>query len=149
MGNQKRYQQWFAQNYLAIPENETLVVDLIRYICCFYHPSNVILSSDIVPRWAVIGWLLNYVKSSTIQANAKLALFYDWFYFNPQVDNIMNIEPGMLLMIHSIPKYAPFTAQLLEFIIFVMEMYYPAGCDLIVKGVRNSLQIMLSKGVIP
>jgi len=61
----------------------------------------------------------------------------------------MNIEPGMLLMMHSIPKYAPFTAQLLEFILVIMDIYYPANCDIIRRGIHNSLHIMLTKGVIP
>ena len=148
MGNQKKYQQWFTQCHLSTQESESLVTDLIRYICGVYHPSNAVLNSNIVPRWAVIGWLLSIVKSSTNQANTKLALFYDWFFYDPQIDNIMNIEPGMLLMIHSIPKYASFTAQLLEFILYVMDIYYPPGCELIRKGVHNSLQIMLSKKVI-
>src|SRR4029434_10326942 len=30
----------------------------IRYICGVVHPSNEVLSSDILPRWAIIGWLL-------------------------------------------------------------------------------------------
>jgi integrator complex subunit 3 len=62
MGNQKRYQQWFATAFLSRPENETLIPDLIRYICGVYHPPNQILCSDVVPRWAVIGWLLKSVK---------------------------------------------------------------------------------------
>lgn len=37
---QKRYQHWFAERYLATPEAETLVCDLIRFIICNYHPSN-------------------------------------------------------------------------------------------------------------
>lgn len=62
MGNQKRYQQWFAAKYLSTVESESLLPDLIRYICCFYHPTNQVLSSDIIPRWAVIGWLLKCAK---------------------------------------------------------------------------------------
>lgn len=62
MGNQKRYQQWFIQSYLTAPESETLIVDLIRFICGVYHPSNAILASNMVPRWAMIGWLLKCIK---------------------------------------------------------------------------------------
>ena len=60
----------------------------------------------------------------------------------------MNIEPAMLLMLYSMPKYAGFTAQLLEFLMTIMEVYFPPAKELIKKGVRNSLNIMLSKGVI-
>lgn len=66
MGNQKRYQAWFAARFLATPESESLVCDLIRYICTCYHPSNAVLSSDIIPRWAVLGWLLTCVRVCAI-----------------------------------------------------------------------------------
>lgn len=62
MGNQKRYQTWFMQKYMPATDSETLVPDLIRYICCNYHPPNHVLCSDIVPRWAIIGWLLKCIK---------------------------------------------------------------------------------------
>jgi len=44
--------------YLSTPESQSLRCDLIRYICAVIHPSNELLCSDIIPRWAVIGWLL-------------------------------------------------------------------------------------------
>ncbi len=44
--------------YLSTPESQSLRCDLIRYICAVIHPSNEVLCSDIIPRWAVIGWLL-------------------------------------------------------------------------------------------
>lgn len=59
----------------------------------------------------------------------------------------MNIEPGMLLMLYSIPKYAGFTAQLLEFLVKLVDMYFPLERDLIRQGFFNSIDIMLSKGV--
>ena len=31
-----------------------------------------------------------------VMANAKLALFYDWLAYNPEVDNIMNIGEGAM-----------------------------------------------------
>ncbi len=37
------------------PESDSLVCDLIRFIVGVYHPSNAVLNSDIVPRWAVLG----------------------------------------------------------------------------------------------
>ena len=52
--------------YLATPESQSLRCDLIRYICCVFHPSNELLCSDIIPRWAVIGWLLQTCTVSLI-----------------------------------------------------------------------------------
>jgi len=36
--------------------------DVVRFICGCWHPPNQILSSDIVQRWVVIGWLLKSIK---------------------------------------------------------------------------------------
>jgi integrator complex subunit 3 len=68
-----------------------LRADIIRYIVCVIHPPNEILSSDVLPRWAVIGWLLTTCTNPVAAATAKLALFYDWLVFDPVKDNIMNI----------------------------------------------------------
>lgn len=147
MGSQRRYQTWFAQRYLFTSESETLVCDLIRFICCVIHPTNQILQSDICPRWAIVGWLLKCCKSNHIEANAKLALFYDWFFFT-KTDNIMNIEPGILLMVHSIPKYADMTNSLLEFLFLSVENYDPIRRDIILKGFTASIDILVGKGVV-
>lgn len=72
MGFQRRYQIWFQQKYLATPESESLIPDIIRYICCVWHPPNAIISSEIVPRWAMIGWLLTSIK---------VIFFFVAFYF--------------------------------------------------------------------
>lgn len=148
MGNQRRYQTWFAQRYLFTQESETLVCDLIRFICCVIHPTNQILQSDIVPRWAIVGWLLKCCKSNHVEANAKLALFYDWLFFMTKTDNIMNIEPAILLMVHSIPKYVDMTHSLLEFLFLLVENYDPGRRDLIQKGVTASIDILIGKGVV-
>ncbi|CAM6116565.1 unnamed protein product [Calypogeia fissa] len=147
MGSQRRYQTWFAQRFLSSPESETLVCDLIRFICCVHHPTNQILQSNIVPRWAIVGWLLKCCKSNHVEANAKLALFYDWLFFM-RSDNIMNIEPAILLMVYSIPKYVDMTHSLLEFLFLLIEHYDPVRKDLIQKGVTSSIDILVGKGVV-
>lgn len=77
--------------YLGTPEAQSLRCDLIRFIVGVIHPTNELLCSDIIPRWAVIGWLLTTCTSNIASANAKLALFYDWLFYDPERDNIMNI----------------------------------------------------------
>ncbi|XP_062823184.1 integrator complex subunit 3-like, partial [Anolis carolinensis] len=104
-GQQKRYQDWFQRQYLSTPDSQSLRCDLIRYICGVVHPSNEVLSSDILPRWAIIGWLLTTCTSNVAASNAKLALFYDWLFFNPEKDSIMNIEPAILVMHHSMKPH--------------------------------------------
>ena len=32
-----------------------------------------------------------------VLANAKLALFYDWLAYNPELDNIMNIGQSLIV----------------------------------------------------
>eukprot|EP00005_Dracoamoeba_jomungandri_P009610 CAMPEP_0174266922 /NCGR_PEP_ID=MMETSP0439-20130205/31905_1 /TAXON_ID=0 /ORGANISM="Stereomyxa ramosa, Strain Chinc5" /LENGTH=1204 /DNA_ID=CAMNT_0015354171 /DNA_START=38 /DNA_END=3652 /DNA_ORIENTATION=+ len=148
MGYQKRYQTWFMQKYLMTPESESLICDLIRYICGVYHPPNHVLCSDIVPRWAIIGWLLRCVKTSYMAQSAKNALFYDWLFFNPKTDSIMNIEPAILLMMHSIPKYSKITSELIKFLVTAIDSYDEAHKDLIRHGIHNSLAVLLDKCVV-
>ena len=62
-GTHKRYQDWFQRQYLATTESQSLRCDLIRFIIGVIHPTNELLCSDIIPRWAVIGWLLTTCTS--------------------------------------------------------------------------------------
>ncbi|GJP80895.1 hypothetical protein CLOP_g11093 [Closterium sp. NIES-67] len=149
MGHQRRYQTWFATRFLAAPESESLVADLVRFVCCSVHPTNQVLQSDVVPRWAIVGWLLKCCRSCHMEANAKLALFYDWLFFMPKTDNIMNIEPAILCMVHSLPKYAIMTNSLLEFLFLLLDHYDAAHRDLVLRGISASIDILVGKGVVP
>lgn len=51
MGNHRRYQQWFQARHLAQKECESVISDLVRFICGVYHPTNQIIASDVVQRW--------------------------------------------------------------------------------------------------
>lgn len=147
-GYQKRYQLWFATRYLSATENLSIIPDLIRFICCAHHPSNEILQSDVISRWAVVGWLLKSCVKNHVEARAKLALFYDWMFFGEGVDKIMNIEPAVLLIVHSVPKNMEITNGLLEFL-FLLVDNYDLGCkDLLANGVRTSFRLLLEKGVV-
>lgn len=52
-----RYQKWFSSQFLSAPGSDSLVPDLVRYICAVYHPSNQILGSKVTPRYHLLGWL--------------------------------------------------------------------------------------------
>ncbi|KAL3643195.1 hypothetical protein CASFOL_014010 [Castilleja foliolosa] len=147
-GNQKRYQVWFSNKFLATPESNTVVIDIVRFICCAHHPSNDIIQSDIIPRWAVIGWLLKSNMKNYVEANMKLALFYDWLFFDEKVDNIMNIEPAVLLMVHSVPKYVDVTNSLLEFLFMLLDNYDPERKEILLRGICTALGTILRKGVV-
>ncbi|KNA22612.1 hypothetical protein SOVF_031030 [Spinacia oleracea] len=148
LGSQRRHQAWFTRKFLFAPERETLVSDIVRFICCSHHPSNEILQSDIMPRWAVIGWLLKLCSKKYFEANVKLTLFYDWLFFDEKVDNVMNVEPAMLLMVNSIPRYIDITNSLLEFLLLVVENYDMDRKNVIYNGVSSAISMLVSKGVI-
>jgi hypothetical protein len=65
LGKQKRFQQWISKKHMTGAENDDFIVDMIRYICGVFHPSNALLQSDMVPRWAMVGWLLKCLKVSS------------------------------------------------------------------------------------
>lgn len=147
-GQHKRYQDWFQRQYLATPESQSLRCDLIRYICCVFHPSNELLCSDIIPRWAVIGWLLQTCTSNVAASNAKLSLFYDWFFFDPEKDSIMNIEPAILVMFYSMRSHPAITATLMDFLCRIMNNFCPMYAEQIKSGIYRSLRTILEKRVL-
>ncbi|KAL2482809.1 embryo defective [Forsythia ovata] len=148
LGSQKRYQVWFTKKFLATPERETLLIDMVRFICCAHHPSNEIIQSDVIQRWAVIGWLLKSGKKTHVEANMKISLFYDWLFFDDKVDNIMNLEPAILLMVHSIPKYIDMTHSLLEFLFILLDNYDLDRKAMVLGGISSAFHILVRKGVV-
>lgn len=148
-GNHKRYQDWFQDRYFSTPESQSLRSDVIRYIINVIHPTNELLGSDVTPRWAIIGWLLTTCTNPVALCNAKLSIFYDWLCFDPLKDNIMNIEPGILVMYHSLKNVPGVTSTMLDFLCRIMKNFYPKGEEVIRSGVKNSLKIILEKQVIP
>ncbi|KAJ1961769.1 hypothetical protein GGI12_003059 [Dipsacomyces acuminosporus] len=140
---------WFAQRYLNTPESESLYCDLIRYICGVFHPSNAVLASNIVPRYVLLGSILRFIRSQPVAANAKLALFYDWFFYDPQVDNIMNVEPGVLIMARSLDRYTYLTQTFIEFLAFVSDAYFPTLAQSIRRSVGLTMRDAVEKGVVP
>ncbi|XP_042985165.1 integrator complex subunit 3 homolog isoform X1 [Carya illinoinensis] len=148
LGTQRRHLEWFTKKFLCGVERETLLSDIVRFICCAHHPTNEIIQSDVVPRWVAIGWLMGLCRKNHVGANMKLALFYDWLFFDERVDNIMNIEPAMLLMVYSIPRCIDMTHSLLEFLFLVLDNYDLQHNDIIVRGVSSAFSVLLRKGVI-
>lgn len=148
-GHHKRYQEWFQNKYLNTPEAQSLRSDLIRFIVGLIHPTNELLCSDIIPRWAVIGWLITTCTSNIALANAKMALFYDWVCYDPKHDNIMNIEPAILVMLNSLRIHPTVTASLLDFLCRIIPNFYPAQSERIRNGIFVSLRQILDKRVLP
>ena len=88
------------------------------------------------------------LKKSHFAANAKLALFYDWLFFEEREDSIMNVEPAILLMINSLPEYAGLTQTLMEFLILLVRHYDEDRRDLVLRGVGKAFKAVLEKGVV-
>ncbi|XP_010435106.1 PREDICTED: integrator complex subunit 3 homolog [Camelina sativa] len=149
LGSHKRHQIWFLKKFLLGPEKETLLIDIVRFICCVIHPTNEIIRSEIMPRWAIIGWLLELCRQNHhIERSVNLALFYDWLFFDERIDNIMNVEPAALLMVWSIPQYPHITHSLLEFLLHLVETYDITRRDMIVRGLTSAFREIERKGVI-
>ena len=147
-GQHQRYQTWFARRFFTGPETQTLVCDCIRYICGVIHPTNEMLNSNIVPRWALIGWLLTTITSNVMAAQTKLALFYDWFFYNKDSDSIMNIEPGILVMNHALKSHPVIAATLMDFIIRMTDEFCPELQQEVWSGINNSFKDIIDKKVI-
>lgn len=147
-GHHKRYQEWFQKQYLATAESQSLRCDLIRFIIGVIHPTNELLCSDIIPRWAVIGWLLTTCTSNVAASNAKLSLFYDWLFYDPEKDNIMNIEPAILVMQNSMRTHPAITATLLDFLCRMIPNFYQPLADKVKLGIFTSLRQILEKRVL-
>lgn len=121
-GHHRRYQEWLQKQYFLSTESQLLRCDMIRFICCHIHPSNEALASDVFPRWALIGWILSFCNSHVLTSYARLALFYDWLFFDdrdPLNHQIMDIEPAILVMFYSLKNYPAITSGLVDFLIRV------------------------------
>ncbi|KAI8646581.1 protein-domain-containing protein [Parasitella parasitica] len=138
---------WFIQRFLSTPEAEPFYVDIVRYLVAGWYPSNQILQSDIVPRYVVIGSMIRTIKSNVVAANVRTALIFDWLFFKP-TDNIMFIEPAMLLMERSAERYPLITANLMEFLKYSVDRYFPPMKDYMAQCVACGMRVLLSKGVI-
>ncbi|NXK43571.1 INT3 protein, partial [Piprites chloris] len=87
-------------------------------------------------------------RSNVAASNAKLALFYDWLFFNPEKDSIMNIEPAILVMHHSMKPHPAITATLLDFMCRIIPNFYPPLEVHVRQGVFNSLTHIVEKRVL-
>ncbi|KAK9123249.1 hypothetical protein Sjap_012851 [Stephania japonica] len=146
--NHRRYQTWFFRKFLSRPECETNIPDIVRFICCAHHPPNEVIQSDVIPRWAIIGWLLKCCSTNHVVSSVKLALFYDWLFYHEKFDNVMNIEPGILLMVNSITKYIDMTRSLLEFLFISVDDYDVVRRDFLGRGVSSAFHVLVRKGVV-
>ncbi|KAG4983853.1 hypothetical protein JHK87_028602 [Glycine soja] len=86
--------------------------------------------------------------SKQVEESVKLALFYDWLFYDERMDGIMNIKPAVLLMVHSVPKFINVTCALLEFLSHLVDRYDVGRKGVIVKGVSSAFWLLVRKGVV-
>jgi integrator complex subunit 3 len=77
-----------------------------------------------------------------------MSLFYDWLFFNPSSETVMNIEPGILLMVHSVGKYSDVTLSCLDFLVQIPKSYKDFVQPLVYAGITNSFKKVLQVQVI-
>ena len=76
-------------------------------------------------RWAVIGWLLSTCTSRVATSYSNLALFWDWLFYSPEKNSIMDMEPGILVMYQSLRNHPAITTSLLDFLCRTMVEFHP------------------------
>merc|ERR1719233_559294 len=148
-GFHARYESWFQRDFLSSQESQTLRSDIVRYVVSVIHPTNEQLQSSVTPRWALIGWILTSCTNQVISANVKLSLFYDWVFFNPPNDNIMSLEPAILVMSHSLGPHPQVTATLLDFLVRLASNFFPSRANQILESITASFKHAKDTGVIP
>ncbi|PVU92244.1 hypothetical protein BB559_003776 [Furculomyces boomerangus] len=148
MINFQRNLSWFTQQFLSTPESDPLFSDIIRYICGVFHPTNQQLASDLVPRYVLIGALFRMIRSPVVAANVKLALIYDFIFYNINTDSIMNIEPYILLVERSLERYSYLSATLIEFLGYISESYCSSISVNMKKSISSAMSSALEKGVL-
>ncbi|KAI9987768.1 hypothetical protein PInf_023812 [Phytophthora infestans] len=151
-GSVTRYQKWFSSQFLSSPGSDALVPDLVRYICAVYHPSNQVLSSKVTPRYHILGWLYllcHGSKTPSVLARVQLAMFFDYLYFKPS-DNIMTVEPAILLMVKSLKSHPMVTLAMIQFLVFAVEKFAASAVNrkLMQKGVSTAFAMILKLGVV-
>ncbi|KAI8999534.1 protein-domain-containing protein [Gaertneriomyces semiglobifer] len=153
----------YTRRLLKYEEGSASVyADLIRFVCGSVQPPNDVLSSNITQRWEALVNLfteLMAMKNNTALQDAKLALYFDWFFWNPRHDNIMYIEPAMLMMEKMASKSPHIADTLVEYLFFMADGFLPefsveirtslnlALNSLVEKGVTRSLQKMYSANI--
>ncbi|GAB5354552.1 hypothetical protein AAMO2058_000128300 [Amorphochlora amoebiformis] len=152
MGQQGRHQKRYSQKFFRTDASECLRADLVRFICGAYHPSNRVIASTLLPRWAQLGWLYATVKSNRSRIEIMQAVVWD-FYFFQRADKVMNIEPAALLLARSVPKYPKVSEQILNLLTLPPVPAPPTpppkfpGTNIVLPCVSVALKTLLKVGV--
>ena len=147
-GHQEYYQKWFMKSFLTSLSSQSLRPDLVRFVCTCVIPTNEILQSSVLPRWAFCGWVLSTCSTPQSISRARLALVWDWLLFKENRNGIMDIEPCLLLMHHSRKNNPMITYGILDFLLRLIKEFYEPLEEEIRRGIINSFRFILKKGVV-
>ena len=145
---QNFYFNLFLDAHLGSGDQSVFIADLIRYIVVAHHPTNATLSSNVVPRWSFITFLLKSLRTSYAAASSKLALLLDWFFFDHSADNIMLIEAGLLVITKNIVNSPKISSTLIEFLELMRFHFYPPMLQHISKCLDQAVLECVKKSVI-
>lgn len=132
----------------CLDTRESIIVDLIRFICTIVHPPNKVLASSTVQRHECILILLKGCKYPQVVQQAKLAVYYDWFSYIPEAPSIMDLEPGVLMITRCARKEPKITASLIEFLRLCSNLLAPSLSSRIVWHIRVAMHACLEIGVV-
>ncbi|KAF0991421.1 hypothetical protein HZS_6899 [Henneguya salminicola] len=145
LGSHERYEKWFYQYHLSSPVFQSLIPDLIRYLCL----TRYVNEGKGMPRWAIAAYLMSIIGDETINANCRLALFYDWFFTTITEPIISSIECGILLIINSIQFRPVLSGTLLEFLTLVSTNSIMHPLVSARDSISYSIKLSISKNIIP
>jgi len=151
VGRQNFYEGWFQDAHIPKGPSDdpnSVIVDLIRYIVAVHHPSNAVLASNVVQRWSVITWLYKLIIHEKAAFDALLSIYFDWIFFDPTVDSIMNIEPGCLVLTKGLSRLPTITLGALTYLMFYKHEFVPGMATSILPTLDLGMRVCIEKGVI-
>lgn len=126
--NYYTYMGWLVKKFEITSELELgIFSDITRLLVTCYSFFNLNKQKgDYTPRWVLLGYILKVCRgNSLISAEVKLALFFDWLFYNKEKDHFALIEPGMTIIFNSIRDFSTLTMELLDFIHQTVENFDP------------------------
>lgn len=140
---QKYYQGWLFSKYF-VGDCEYIIPDVVRYVCCICDPPEENKARDILDRWAFVGWLYSQMRTDGGKSLVKQAVFYDWYWFNPEVDKVSFLEPAAGVMSYSLAQYREMTATFLEFLVISSEVYCVKEKSFIIGNIKKSFKALVA-----
>ncbi|XP_003378486.1 putative integrator complex subunit 3 [Trichinella spiralis] len=138
MNDCQQFLPWLDAHYFAKPEQASLRQDVIRFICTCIYPTNEVINSTIIQRWYFISQLISTCPVPLETIFCKLALYYDWLFFNPDSESVMLLEPAILMARNFLPSQPEQAFSILEFLALTAYEFYPPMRDQMLACVRET-----------